>query len=100
IRDFHVTGVQTCALPICFHLGTWNAATAPAPAAPSHSGCGTGLKLSLLGLTDPGACDATDALRHRASCGAMTRDSTDATLFNDRSEERRVGKEGTTRWST
>src|SRR5690606_40906817 len=20
IRDFHVTGVQTCALPICFHL--------------------------------------------------------------------------------
>lgn len=66
-----------------FHLGTLNAATVSASTGSSQSGCGTGLKLSLLGLTDPDTCDATDALRHRASCGAMTRDSTDAALFSD-----------------
>src|SRR5690606_40818217 len=24
IRDFHVTGVQTCALPICSNTGSWS----------------------------------------------------------------------------
>lgn len=66
-----------------FHLGTLNAATVSASTASSQLGCGTGLKLSLLGLTDPDLCDATEARRHRTSCGAMTRDSTDAALFSD-----------------
>src|SRR5690606_40619360 len=65
IRDFHVTGVQTCALPICRQPGA-----AEDPALP-----GGGLALSGLQQPDP------EGRAHRCDWSGL------------RSEERRVGKE-------
>src|SRR5690606_40521669 len=80
IRVFHVTGVQTCALPISAgrrrssSTRTWPARRA-VPAAPST---GRGFRASS---------------RSRLSCPA---DSTPETWL--RSEERRIGKECRSRW--
>src|SRR5690606_40195002 len=71
IRDFHVTGVQTCALPI-FALAAWLTSAA-------H-----GAEPSLLE-----ALEANDA----ALATSLVRAGADVT----RSEERRVGKEGRSR---
>src|SRR5690606_40270390 len=77
IRDFHVTGVQTCALPICLAAGV-----SGSPARP----CGKPLSPSI---------PLTGAIRFRVYGmerrfgGIMRRFFRD----NDRSEERRVGKE-------
>src|SRR2546427_8605237 len=79
IRDLTVTGVQTCALPIC--------------AAPPGTGAGAGFPTG----ADPRL--AVAALR-RAGRGALP--SHDARLGSGRavrSEERRVGKECRSRWS-
>src|SRR5690606_40913542 len=71
IRDFHVTGVQTCALPICRGVrGPSRGVHAP----PAH--------------LDPGA----------RGCGGASMTTTEHTTTQtatlpDRSEERRVGKE-------
>src|SRR5690606_41082067 len=82
IRDFHVTGVQTCALPICHGLSL-------SPTA------------KLMERTLPPAPNRIAALPLRArSCAVTTR----ASPFRHglsavaRSEERRVGKECRARW--
>src|SRR2546426_2896028 len=82
IRDYKVTGVQTCALPICpkkkpFFTRSTASATDRGPETSSASGrwaCKTGLTCNCIpnGLTTPRW---------------------------QRSEERRVGKECRSRWS-
>src|SRR5690606_40373890 len=79
IRDFHVTGVQTCALPI-------SNCTA-ASASPTCWACRSGSRASPSTVrcwVDP----STAAKRRRACRGGR----------DERSEERRVGKEGRCRW--
>src|SRR5437867_13162706 len=71
IRDRTVTGVQTCALPICFHKRG-------APCARP-------------------ACNASASASIR-STPPISKRSPDATVCA-RSEERRVGKECRSRWS-
>src|SRR5439155_9859279 len=96
IRDGHVTGVQTCALPISFK-GTF-------PTTHLHSA-----KL-WCDLIEPKECQilATYAKDFYAGRPAMTMNTFGlgkaiyiGTLSHQhRSEERRVGKECRTRWST
>src|SRR5260370_19643766 len=70
IRDSSVTGVQTCALPICHELGEQRREAAlMRPGLPARDG------LLALQLLEP------------------------AQLVGQRSEERRVGKECRSRWS-
>src|SRR5690606_40529915 len=73
IRDFHVTGVQTCALPIL------NATSATS----SGSSQCTGVRVRMPGGTWSGGSRVSSA-RNR--------------FINRRSEERRVGKEWRSRW--
>src|SRR5690606_40389252 len=72
IRDFHVTGVQTCALPIC-----------PAIAA-------SGLKLRAALLKTRLPCRSAFLACTRAKSVTMASSST---YSRSRSEERRVGRE-------
>src|SRR5690606_40496101 len=88
IRDFHVTGVQTCALPIC-------AGRLPA--------AGTDPAHGLSAATAPRALDrAGDVRAARAGAIAAYRAGARAAArvqeAQQRSEERRVGKECTSRW--
>src|SRR5207253_4053658 len=95
IRDGHVTGVQTCALPIL---------PAPEKAIPVESSWFIQIgafaqegnaQLSMKRLRDAGLHPRTDVLgagttkRYRVRCGP----------YSSRSEERRVGKECRYRWS-
>src|SRR5690606_40062105 len=84
IRDFHVTGVQTCALPISILQDLWlETLTFARLAADGDAG-----HHRQVGVDDPVAITRwAGALR----VGAEQR---------RRSEERRVGKEGETRWET
>src|SRR5437879_13332586 len=77
IRDTSVTGVQTCALPICGHRGSESALPRPA---------------------DPLRHQHASALR---SCGGppYLRGTGRDRRHRPRSEERRVGKECSSRWS-
>src|SRR5690606_40519885 len=79
IRDFHVTGVQTCALPI------WGPATGPVLFSDYEEG---GDRLRSAGRT-PGRRPR----RRRSGTGTKSKTGTSAW----RSEERRVGKECRTR---
>src|SRR5690625_8027317 len=74
IRDVHVTGVQTCALPICDELIK---------------------KFSEIKKGIPQAIDklTREALANKTMTADMSLDE-----FLDRSEERRVGKECRSRW--
>src|SRR5690606_40072907 len=91
IRDFHVTGVQTCALPIC---GSDRAARflgeVAALAKLSHP--------NIARIVDYGADPARGLcyLVQEYFEGATLRD--DITAHPNRSEERRVGKECRSRW--
>src|SRR5690606_40283602 len=89
IRDFHVTGVQTCALPIC---------------APRERGDGITARLACAGarrrVRDRGR-------RSRVHGGRSDRRDTPVLAAGGmaheryrRSEERRVGKECRSRWTT
>src|SRR5690606_40686275 len=80
IRDFHVTGVQTCALPILDRRALPRAGGRVAVAGGRAQPRGRGV----------------DAQRTRGGAGdrRRTRRGTGA-----RSEERRVGKEGRCRWA-
>src|SRR5207302_6449327 len=84
IRDFHVTGVQTCALPICF--SSWTPVTA------SYGTLGT-----IFASADGTTLAASIAFPPDATLpGATTRTVTftvGASSATARSEERRVGKE-------
>src|SRR5690606_40911103 len=93
IRDFHVTGVQTCALPI-------------------SSGCGKSTLLSILGLLDSPTegryiLNGKEVADLPLSERARVRNREIGFIFQSfnligdlRSEERRVGKECRARWST
>src|SRR5690606_41051159 len=95
IRDFHVTGVQTCALPISL-------AVRRAAGLVDVSTLG---KLDVQGPDAPALLDRLYVNRMdglavgRARYGVMLRE--DGMVFDDgvRSEERRVGKGGRGRWS-
>src|SRR5690606_40156157 len=87
IRDFHVTGVQTCALPI-LGINVWEvieaASTKPFGFTPFYPGPGLG-----------GHCIPVDP--HYLSWKLKTLDY--RARFIERSEERRVGKECNSLWS-
>src|SRR5690606_41027785 len=94
-RDFHVTGVQTCALPILLRLqpaGESFQATAVLPVA------GAEVALDLSGAIDVAAerkrltKDLAAAEKEKAQTSAKL--SNEAFLTKARSEERRGGKEG------
>src|SRR5256885_12315434 len=84
IRYYKVTGVQTCALPICSDSPTLGpAASARADKrTPAHA-----------------ARTPTDALMSFLQCRLPSSYSPPATSTSLRSEERRVGKECRSRWS-
>src|SRR5207302_8251811 len=78
IRDFHVTGVQTCALPI--------------------SGLKAGARIRRIGTEEVSSAD--EVVRKLAKLGegaklklTVVDDGADRELTIERSEERRVGKE-------
>src|SRR5690606_40931015 len=85
IRDFHVTGVQTCALPIYL---LWNASSEPT-----------------IGAVDPNGLFEHASIRTRPLGGRLQPGRGDQRPFPRfagqvvRSEERRVGKEGRSRWA-
>src|SRR5690606_40990648 len=96
IRDFHVTGVQTCALPIY------------AAAASNFSVSGAGIDLTLASsagrVVMNGEEAAADALRLLSAAGGLDADValqmnlvSSQNAADARSEERRVGKEGSSR---
>src|SRR5256885_2989576 len=85
IRDYKVTGVQTCALPICLFEPSLRA------------------RIATLVLNDNAPQLAESALaRIRSYAGQPPAFDTVGELeafFRQRSEERRVGKECRSRWS-
>src|SRR5690606_40289405 len=96
IRDFHVTGVQTCALPIFTHLAT-ALDTLPVHALPAARPYVSWLE----GI----ACNTLAQLRKLPRQGLQQRSSPllvdaldKAYGLSVRSEERRVGKECWLRW--
>src|SRR5690606_40324329 len=87
IRDFHVTGVQTCALPICTAGDAPGTAGAAAPAEPAQASGAEAVAAAYRtgsegGQAAPAAAPAAPA----------------PTSQTARSEERRVGKECSSRW--
>src|SRR5258706_1213808 len=84
IRDWSVTGVQTCALPISRLRRRSRAVAVDGGRRASLGGRGR-------------RSDAADALRHEK--GSRPRPESDPGGEQDRSEERRVGKECRSRWS-
>src|SRR2546429_7313822 len=83
IRDVAVTGVQTCALPICYPLGVAWAIEA------------SGKKLKGANFLIRGDIPLGAGL----SSSAAIEVATGFALLEQRSEERRVGKECRSRWS-
>src|SRR5690554_7223286 len=83
IRDAHVTGVQTCALPIfqVIYLTTEGIFTTPVKAVANFV-----LVIIILG-----------SVLQRSSTGTVFIDLS-ISIFGFRSEERRVGKECRSRW--
>src|SRR5690606_41194200 len=86
IRDFHVTGVQTCALPIL--LKRFEAPTLPEALARVERECGQGALLVETRRTPKGFL-VVAARAPKATPQPARR--------SGRSEERRVGKEGMSR---
>src|SRR5690606_39775695 len=85
IRDFHVTGVQTCALPISIKLIT---------------GIGEPLVGSLMVYDALEMSYRKIRVRKDPNCAVCGENPTVTELIDyDRSEERRVGKECRERWS-
>src|SRR5437763_12194815 len=84
IRDTSVTGVQTCALPICVDLLV-DVRERPVPVHGGQRGPGVG-------------AEEVDRLGDEA--GRRLRVARQRRFVGRRSEERRVGKEGRSRWAT
>src|SRR5690606_39701697 len=87
IRDFHVTGVQTCALPI--YEASSISSVRPSRLSPINTSRRSSLSVSV-GTKTP-TSDASDASR---SIWQITASETAGLI---RSEERRVGKDGSSR---
>src|SRR5690606_41012078 len=88
IRDFHVTGVQTCALPISplSWANRWSSDSRGCYRRPIRCCFGHWNRpISIVAIRPPGALCCTASWRPEVSTGT-------------RSEERRVGKEGRRRW--
>src|SRR3712207_8199755 len=85
IRDIGVTGVQTCALPICSSISSASAT------ASSRSGASSASATSPLGSTSTAPASSS---RETAVVSLDCERSVSC-----RSEERRVGKECRSRWS-
>src|SRR5690606_40760878 len=85
IRDFHVTGVQTCALPIFAHMEELQAGTGVTQGKARELEAVADLPVDPLTLFDREIGAGCQDLRD------------DAVRAVTRSEERRVGKEGRTR---
>src|SRR5260370_23689630 len=87
IRDSSVTGVQTCALPICLGPQAGHALIFLAALAAVVQGLAqaAGVVLAVAARLDPGIAHARQAAAHVDGHG--------------RSEERRVGEECRSRWS-
>src|SRR5690606_40555945 len=85
IRDFHVTGVQTCALPIFVIDPRVKGVVNIISARPVPRGLVYPTLLSALRLAGYAAVEADGVVKIVPEA--------------DRSEERRVGKEGRSRWS-
>src|SRR5689334_24609139 len=83
IRDGTVTGVQTCALPIFSRTR-----------APPHRACVAPVLFEAQVQRTPDAVALVFERRRTKDEGPRTKDE------QDRSEERRVGKECRTRWTT
>src|SRR3712207_7147012 len=83
IRDIGVTGVQTCALPISPESDDYQQGYGPEPEFPTRLGGVRGAR-----------CVEPEALPD-----GRPAQITFVTVDNDRSEERRVGKECRSRWS-
>src|SRR5690606_41141158 len=88
IRDFHVTGVQTCALPICWHKLEKAAIETGAPMPPTHRALDDAqacrhVVLSMAGVATPRRAPTVRVPARPAASPAVA----------PRSEERRVGKE-------
>src|SRR5690606_39448590 len=81
IRDFHVTGVQTCALPICSTVGPGEEVTYTIRAADFEG--------------NPVDAEVSLALVDLATLSLVQPNSGPIAehFYGDRSEERRVGKE-------
>src|SRR5690606_39290648 len=88
IRGFHVTGVQTCALPIFAEGGLYVLGLSWAYAPVSWLGLGVSQNLSLGRSRFIRPVDFTGIAPPEAD------NLIDTTLETSRSEERRVGKEG------
>src|SRR5690606_40419399 len=86
IRDFHVTGVQTCALPISLVLaGVFSVSSAAAA-----------LELNIIAAPDVASWIERNASRFSERVGQEVNIS--VKQIWGRSEERRVGKEWRDRW--
>src|SRR5690606_39694031 len=91
IRDFHVTGVQTCALPILVIRGGkssgWTTRTLRVAANSAAGGLfdADGTAIVIHASPDDEMTDPSGNSGARIACGVIER---------RRSEERRVGKEG------
>src|SRR5690606_39634003 len=98
IRDFHVTGVQTCALPISFNGFEAGIAYSPQPSAAKVKVKELSLSYnyidaSLRQAEGQESRYALNALKHQLIGGLQLQG------WKKRSEERRVGKECIAEWS-
>src|SRR5690606_41068429 len=94
IRDFHVTGVQTCALPICV-TGNCNSACPNRTALASRFGVRFSADAPALSPVRR-ACNTI--FRHQSSRKVDVSAASALNKGDNRSDERRVGKECSTRW--
>src|SRR5690606_41069080 len=92
IRDFHVTGVQTCALPI-YELAVLEAFNFDAPKTKELKNVMSNLELSKKVLFIVDALDNNVELSARNIPSVKVIDAQSLNVLDIRSEERRVGKE-------
>src|SRR5690606_40342420 len=85
IRDFHVTGVQTCALPISVHPGSPTTMRGTAT-----NGDVMGMYISTFANVESGTLRATNAPKKEMITSVIIGETA---WLTSRSEERRVGKE-------
>src|SRR5204863_3119716 len=90
IRDLYVTGVQTCALPICWRCGAGTVAIGPPPSRLSVP-TGSSSQAEPRAFMPPAIARASSPAPQKVSTRL-------GPLIAPRSEERRVGKGWRCRW--